>query len=53
VTCDVPSARRVTPSNDRSAPRTAIGFPFVRSGGQYVAQVPEQALRRPLSFSNR
>ena len=34
-------------------PSTAIGVPFVISGGQYVAQVPEQALRPRLSFSNR
>src|SRR5262249_10424847 len=41
------------PSSDAAALPRAVGLARVSSGGQYAAQVPEQALRLRVSFSNR
>jgi len=53
VTCVVPSARFVVPSNEAVAPDAAVGVPLARSGGHAVAQAPLHVLVLPESCVNR
>ena len=53
MTCRLPSERVIVPSFEAVSPLLAGGVPVARSGGQAVAQAPEQSLLAPTSALNR
>ena len=53
MTCLDPSDRVVVPSIEAVTPVPALGLPVVVTGGQSVAQAPEQVLIEPVSFWKR